>query len=75
MFNVNMSYYVLYYYNYTGAAYYHNAKFGVQTGPIFIRYVNCQTSSMTSLLDCYYTYNSGYCDSHYDDAGVKCECK
>ena len=70
-----MYYILLLLYNNTGAAYYHNAKFGVQTGPIFIRYVYCQTSSMTSLLDCYYIYNSGYCDSHYHDAGVKCECK
>ena len=70
-----MYYILLLLYNKTGAAYYRNAKFGVQTGPIFVRNVNCQTSSMTSLLDCYYIYNLGYCDSHYDDAGVKCECK
>ena len=57
---------------YVGGSAYHNAYFGVGSGPIFMDDVQC-TSSSSQLLECPSRPILSHNCLHSDDAGVGCE--
>ena len=57
----------------TGAVAYRYAYFGRGSGPILMDDVSC-IGSERALINCSYDRSTVDC-SHYEDAGVRCQCK
>ena len=51
---------------------YNNLEFGLGTGPVLFRSLNCDGSE-ASLYDCSGSHSSAVGYNHYSDAGLRCE--